>query len=89
VSLISGGLINPGTRRKERMERKRERRTQRREAVGLPPPLPYARERRRSRGDEPKGFIKKALTKVRHDPDLTMRMLILLGRAIFDDCEYA
>jgi hypothetical protein len=65
VSLISGGLIDPSERREAKRDRKRDRRIERRQAVGLPPPMLTARERRRSRGDEPKGFIRKALTEVR------------------------
>ncbi|TID24364.1 hypothetical protein E2P81_ATG02667 [Venturia nashicola] len=62
VSLVSGGLIDPSKRREEKRERKRERRVDRRLDRGFPPPRETARDRRRNRGDEPKGFIRKALT---------------------------
>jgi hypothetical protein len=58
-------MIDPTKRRQEKRDRKRERRIDRRLAVGLPPPMMMnAREQRQARGDEPKGFIKKALTEV-------------------------
>lgn len=74
VSLISGGLIDPSKRREEKREIKRERRIDRRLAHSRPPPTMNARDRRRNNGDEPKGFIKKALIEVR-SINATLRIL--------------